>query len=168
VHKFVAQISKLEKFQAGSLGYNASLINQNRKSGRTNLNKHTEEWLKQADYDMGVAEFLFKGAKYSYTVFMCHLSIEKALKGLYIQILNEEPPKIHNLIYFVEKLKLNPPDDLLNFLVILNRMNIATRYPDELEKMLKEYDKDRTKKLLIKSKETLEWIKTQLQMPSDS
>lgn len=47
-------------------------------------------------------------------------------------------------------------------------MNIATRYPDELEKMLKEYDKDRTKKLLIKSKETLEWIRTQLQMLSDS
>jgi HEPN domain-containing protein len=122
------------------------------------LNKHTEEWIKQAEYDMGIAEFLFNGAKYSYTVF----------KGLYVQILNEEPPKIHNLVYFVEKLTLNPPDDLLNFLVVLNRMNIATRYPDELEKMLKEYNKDKTKKLLIKSKETLEWIKTQLQMPSDS
>lgn len=85
-----------------------------------------------------------------------------------MQILDEDPPKSHNLVYFVEKLILNPPDDLLDFLVILNRMNIATRYPDELEKMLKEYNKDKTKKLLIKGKETLEWIKAQLQMPSDS
>lgn len=28
-----------------------------------------------------------------YTVFMCHLSLEKALKGLYAEKLGKEPPK---------------------------------------------------------------------------
>jgi len=40
-----------------------------------------QEWLKQADYDMDTAEFMFAGGRYFYAVFMCHLSIEKASKG---------------------------------------------------------------------------------------
>ena len=50
-------------------------------------NKH-EEWLKQADYDMDTAELMFSGGRYFYAVFMCHLSIEKALevtKGMIAQ-----------------------------------------------------------------------------------
>ena len=53
-----------------------------------------DEWFKQADYDMETAEFMFKGERYFYTVFMCHLSIEKALKGLIIQKNKEAPPKL--------------------------------------------------------------------------
>ncbi|MEK7398928.1 MAG: HEPN domain-containing protein, partial [Candidatus Poribacteria bacterium] len=101
-------------------------------------------------------------ARYSYAIFMCHLSIEKALKGLYIHILNEYPPKIHNLVYLVEKLKLSLPIDLQDFIVIINRVNIVTRYPDDLEKVLKKYDKNKAEILLKKSKEILKWIKTQL------
>jgi len=41
------------------------------------------EWLKQAEYDLETAEYLFSGGRYLYSVFMCHLAIEKALKGLY-------------------------------------------------------------------------------------
>ena len=112
MHNFVAQLSKLAKFQAGSLGYNASLINRNRKTGRTNLNKHTEEWIKQADYDMGVAEFLFKGAKYSYTVFMCHLSMEKSLKRPYN--FNIKPFKYTNFCVIIYMLCYN-----LTFVIVL-------------------------------------------------
>ncbi|MDI7258385.1 MAG: HEPN domain-containing protein [Thermodesulfobacteriota bacterium] len=73
---------------------------------------YPQEWFKQADYDMETADFMFNGGRYFYAVFMCHLSIEKALKGLYAQKLNEVPPKIHNLLYLVEKMRLNLPDDL--------------------------------------------------------
>lgn len=40
-----------------------------------------EEWPRQADYDMDTADFMFSGGRYFYAVFMCHLSLEKALKG---------------------------------------------------------------------------------------
>jgi len=43
------------------------------------------EWFKQADYNMDAPEFVFSGDRYFYSIFMCHLSIEKALKGLYIR-----------------------------------------------------------------------------------
>ncbi|MDO9528114.1 MAG: HEPN domain-containing protein [Syntrophales bacterium] len=42
-----------------------------------------QEWLRQADYDMDTAEYMLSGGRYFYAVFMCHLSIEKALKGLF-------------------------------------------------------------------------------------
>ena len=45
--------------------------------------KPPKEWLAQADYDMDTAADLFRAGRYIYTVFMCHLSIEKTLKGLY-------------------------------------------------------------------------------------
>jgi HEPN domain-containing protein len=45
---------------------------------------------------MKTAEAMFKSKRYIYAVFMCHLSIEKVLKGLYAQMLPEVPPKTHN------------------------------------------------------------------------
>lgn len=62
--------------------------------------KPPEEWFLQADYDMDTAQYMFDGGRYFYTVFMCHLSIEKALKGLHSARLGEEPPKVHSLVYF--------------------------------------------------------------------
>ena len=65
--------------------------------------KH-EEWLKQADYDMDTADVMFSSGRYFYAVFMCHLSIEKSLKGLYSKKLHEVPSKTHNLIYLLNKI----------------------------------------------------------------
>ncbi len=67
------------------------------------MSKLPEEWLKQAEYDMDTAEYMFKGGRFLYTVFMCHSSIEKALKGLYSQKLKKVPPKTHNLLYLTDR-----------------------------------------------------------------
>jgi len=45
--------------------------------------KLPKEWFKQADYDLDTARAMFDSGRYIYTIFMCHLSIEKALKGVY-------------------------------------------------------------------------------------
>jgi len=83
--------------------------------------KPPEEWFIQADYDFEAAEGMFKIRKYLYAVFMCHLSIEKALKGLYAKELEEIPPKTHNLIFLVEKAHIGIPEDLYGFIFSLNR-----------------------------------------------
>ena len=64
--------------------------------------KGPEEWFKQAEYDIKTAEAMFAARRYVYVVFMCHLSIEKALKGLYQKRLGTIPPKVHNLLYLIE------------------------------------------------------------------
>lgn len=120
--------------------------------------RSSEELLRQADYDMDTAAYMFKGGRYMYTVFMCHLSIEKALKGLYAEKLRKEPPKTHNLLYLIERTKLELPKDLYDFVSTLNRVSVPTRYPDDLRRMLKDYDKKKTKEVLDESKRVLQWL----------
>ena len=123
--------------------------------------KEYEEWLKQADYDISTAEFMFGGGRYFYAVFMCHLSIEKALKGVYLERLKEVPPKVHNLIYLLNKAGIKPPETIGRFLVKLNEASVVTRYPDNIEKLQRDYTKDVVMDIVSKSKEVLRWIKTQ-------
>jgi HEPN domain-containing protein len=117
--------------------------------------KGPEEWFKQADYDIKTAEAMFAARKYVYVVFMAHLSIEKALKGLYQKKLGTIPPKVHNLLYLIEAVGLTLPDDLYQLVFGLNRASIPTRYPEDLSQIQKDYPKQKTEKLLIQSKEVL-------------
>ena len=126
------------------------------------MSKNPQEWLKQADYDMKTAEVMFDNKRYFYAVFMCHLSIEKALKGLYLERLKEIPPKTHNLVYLVEKIKLLLPENLYDSVFALNRVSVPTRYPDDIQRMLKDYNEELTKKVIEGGKEALQWLKKQL------
>lgn len=121
-----------------------------------------DEWLKQADYDMDTADYMFRGGRYFYAAFMCHLSIEKALKGIYRKKLNQEPPRIHNLIYLLNKIGIKPPEPTGRFIVKLNEASVATRYPEEIGKLQKDFTQEIVKDILSKGRETLEWIRTQL------
>ncbi len=115
--------------------------------------KPSKEGFKQAEYDFETAMAMFETERYIYTVFMCHLFIEKALKGLFAKKFKEDPPKVHDLIYLVKKIGLTLPPLHQDFLKALNDLSVPTRYPDEIEKLLKQYKKERTEKLLNQTKE---------------
>ncbi len=125
------------------------------------MNEKHEEWLKQADYDMDTADAMFSSGRYFYAVFMCHLSIEKSLKGLYSKKLHEVPPKTHNLIYLLNKIGKKPDQKLEKFITKLNTASVATRYPDDLAKIQSAYTEEITKEMIEKSKDALKWVKTQ-------
>lgn len=118
-----------------------------------------EEWIKQAAYDLGTAEAMFKTARYIYCVFMCHLSLEKALKAHYIKRLKIHPPKTHDLLYLCEKAKIDLPETELMFIDKLNALSVPIRYPDSLGRVLKQYDKDRTNEMFKLSKRVFLWLK---------
>jgi len=123
--------------------------------------KDRKEWLKQSDYDFDTAEYMFAGGRYFYAVFMCHIAIEKALKGLYNKITNEVPAKSHNLIYFLNKLEIDPPEKIGKFLVKINQASVVTRYPEDITKLKKTYTKSVVKSIISDTRKTLEWIKKQ-------
>lgn len=124
--------------------------------------KPPEEWFKQAEYDLETSEAMFLVGRYIYTVFMCHLSIEKALKGLYAKKFQKDPPKIHNLNYLAEKIELDISQDFQDFIDKLNNLSVPTRYPDELDRLLKDYKQDATKAVLGNSKGLLLCLKQKL------
>jgi HEPN domain-containing protein len=130
-------------------------------TGEPFMAKDPEEWFRQADYDLETAEDLFNGGRYFYAVFMSHLSIEKGLKGLYQARLREIPPRVHNLIYLLNKIGMKPPEIQAKFLIKLNEASVPTRYPETLEILKKDYTQSVVKDILLKSKEVLVWIKSQ-------
>ena len=120
-----------------------------------------EEWYFQSDYDLETAFDMFKSGRYVYCIFMCHLSLEKALKGLLVKSKGEFPSKSHSLIYFVEKLELNMKESYYEFLFTLNKISVPTRYPEDLRKLVTAYSKERTINILNQTKEIQLWIKEQ-------
>ena len=126
------------------------------------MEQRTKEWLIQSDYDMDTAEYMHNGGRHIYAVFMCHLSIEKSLKGLFYEKLRLIPPKSHNLIYLFNKIDIKPPVEHGRFIVKLNEASIPTRYPENLEKLQKLYNESVVKDILANGKEVVTWIKRQL------
>jgi len=126
-----------------------------------NSDEIIKEWLRQADYDFDTAKAMFKTGRYIYCIFMCHLSLEKALKGILIKHKNEIPPKSHNLIYLVEKIELKLNEEDYKFIFKLNDVSIPTRYPEDLKKIMKVYKKEITREFLTKTNKLLKWIKEQ-------
>ena len=77
-------------------------------SGGQAMETRVAEWMRQADYDLETAEYMLQGGRRFYAVFMCHLGMEKALKGLFEAKLGRLPPKTHNLVYLASQAGLGP------------------------------------------------------------
>ena len=120
-----------------------------------------DEWYFQSDYDLETAVDMFKSGRNVYCIFMCHLSLEKALKGLLIKRTDEFPSKTHSLMYFADKLGLDMSDSNYEFLFMLNKISVPTRYPEDLRKLFLTYSKERTESILNQTKEVQLWIKQQ-------
>lgn len=125
------------------------------------MEQRTKEWLIQSEYDMDTADYMHSGGRHIYAVFMCHLSIEKALKGLYYEKFKKIPPKSHNLIYLLNEIGIKPPDVPGKFIAKLNEASIPTRYPENLNKLQKIYNEAAVENILMNGKEFLSWIKQQ-------
>lgn len=105
------------------------------------MNKQIVNWLASAKYDLKTASRMFDTGRYIYTIFMCHLAIEKLLKAKSQLKTNKMPPKTHNLRYLLDLSKTQLPDDMLEFVSKLSDVSIVTRYPEDFRKLLRVYTK---------------------------
>ncbi len=121
-----------------------------------------EEWFSQAKYDYETAEAMYTGQRYVYTVFMCHLSLEKVLKGLIAERSKTVPPRIHNLLKLTKLSKAELDKKHREFISILNTAAINTRYPEMLQKAVEKYPRHVAAKYLAKTKEVLLCLQKQL------
>lgn len=74
----------------------------------------------------------------------------------------KNPPKIHSLVYFAQVLNLDLPETMKEFIENLDEVSVPIRYPEELRKILKEYNKSRTKTIFGKSEKLLAWLSVRL------
>ncbi len=123
----------------------------------------TREWLRQADYDIESAQHMLAAGRYLYTVFFCHLAVEKALKAVIAETTRHTPPRIHNLIALAQMANLHLPAAYTDFLGKINDAGVVTRYPQDLSQALSEYTEEIAWDYFIRGREVIEWIKQQIE-----
>jgi HEPN domain-containing protein len=100
--------------------------------------EHIDYWLKSAEKDWEIMEFLMKGGKFVHSLFFGHLYLEKLAKALWVKNNTENiPPKIHNLLKLLKSAKIEVTEEQQLFMLILNKYQIEGRYPDDIEKLYK-------------------------------
>jgi HEPN domain-containing protein len=87
-------------------------------------------WLTEAAEALEVADHLVEKGDYSYALFFGHLAIEKLLKALYTQRLQQHAPPIHNLLRLAKAAGVEPDKDQGEALIAITAFNIESRYPD--------------------------------------
>lgn len=94
------------------------------------VKKLIDYWLTTSEHDYQTMLFLFKSRRYPDSLFYGHIVLEKILKALVVQDIQDEAPKIHDLVELSKKACLDLSKDELAYLKIVNRFNMRTRYPD--------------------------------------
>lgn len=122
------------------------------------MEKEVQNWLDSARYDLETARDMFRSGRYIYTVFMCHLALEKVLKAKVEEITGEEPPKTHDLEYLMKLAGLSPGEVMEDFILELSNLSVVTRYPRDFHRMLKDFSRDRVELTLSKATEAFQWI----------
>ncbi len=64
--------------------------------------------------------------------------------------------RVHNLIYLPNKIGIKPPEPIGRFIVKLNEASVATRYPEEISKLQKDFTQRILKDILSNGREALD------------
>jgi HEPN domain-containing protein len=121
-----------------------------------------QSWLDAAGRDWDVAKNLFKLKHYAYSLFFCHLTVEKLLKALVVQNTSQHAPPIHELKKLAKLAKLKPTSIQKQHLETLTTFNIKARYDDIKQSFYKQATKDFAKKYLKITEEISAWLKGNL------
>lgn len=126
------------------------------------MNKVINNWIKSSEYDIRTADAMFKSKRFVYVIFMCHLSTEKALKAIAVKRTKKVPPKTHDLFYLVKLSALDIPSNYKLIIAHLNEASIPTRYPEDISKLVRQYNQQVAQRYLRQTKELLRWLKAQV------
>ena len=117
-----------------------------------NVEKLIEYWQATAERDYETMLGLFKIKRYPESLFYGHIVLEKVLKGLVVKETKKEAPKTHDLVKLAEIAKLKLSNKILEYLKIVGRFNMRTRYPDARMEFYKCCDLEYTKNNIEKIK----------------
>ena len=123
------------------------------------LKETIEFWQKSAANDWKTANGLFDLKRYDSCLFFCHLTLEKALKGLVVQNTKQLSPFIHDLTKLAEMAKLDLTENQIDDLKTITTFNISARYGDIKLNFYKKCTLNFTKKYLKITKTLYLWLK---------
>lgn len=116
-------------------------------------------WIEGSEDDFGTMLAMFDSKRYSWSLFIGHLMIEKLLKAYFVRVKSGYPPFTHNLHRLAEKADLELTDDQREQFVTITAFNINTRYDDYKMSFKKQCTLEFTSEWIDKMKELRLWIK---------
>jgi HEPN domain-containing protein len=124
-------------------------------------NKTVAYWIELSEYDLNVAGALSEKGHYLYMGFMCHQSVEKMLKAVYVAKYNTVPPYIHKLDKLIEQTGLKDAMSEVQYDLIdeLIPLNIQARYPAYKDAIYKLIDNVKAKDILARTGALILWLK---------
>lgn len=128
------------------------------------MQKAVELWLERAQYDWESANVMMSSKRYLYVAFMCQQAVEKILKGFIQHKTGNLPPYTHNLVALAEVTQLSFSEIQLDFLALLTRYYLNTRYPDYKQKLAAQLNEAKTKSILGQTEEIYEWLKKEFKI----
>ena len=126
------------------------------------MRDETRNWLESAEYDLETARYMLSSRRYLYTVFFCHLTLEKALKGMVSEVTGHSPPRSHDLVSLIKLARITMDKNYLDFFGKINYASVPTRYPIDIRKAIDEFSEETTKDYLQQTEEVFNWLKKQL------
>ncbi len=123
------------------------------------MREETKPWLEKAEENLDTAEYMFKGARYAPTCFMCQQTLEILFKAAVIELAEKRPPKIHDLDRLFKEAGLANFENYKDFLVKASRHYFQVRYPDMVRY---KYNRLVAQDTLVRTKELFLWIKEQI------
>ena len=95
-----------------------------------NKNRLIKYWVDSSDDDFETMIVMFDSKRYSWSLFVGHLMIEKLLKALFVKSNDKFPPFLHNLLRLAEECNLELNEENRLFFITVTAFNINSRYDD--------------------------------------
>ena len=119
----------------------------------------TQNWIDTAEYDLVPAQHMLATGRYIYVVACCHIALEKMLKAHVTEVTQTIPPKTHDLGYLIRISGLQVPANYLTFIGQIDNARIPTRYPTDLQRVMRSFPEPVVREYLRQTTEILEWLK---------
>lgn len=124
--------------------------------------KIIDHWIISSDDDYDTMIAMLDAKRYSWSLFIGHLVIEKLLKAYFVKINQEYPPFVHNLLRLAIDSKIEITDDLKNELTTISAFNLNARYDDYKRSFQKRCTPEFTFEWIDKIKKLRLWITEQI------
>jgi len=126
------------------------------------VDKVVKHWIETSDEDFETMISLFNSKSYSWSLFLGHISVEKLLKGFYVQKNKTHAPFTHNLYRLAEQSEIELSDQFSDWLDKITAFNLNARYDDYKKEFYSLCTRDFTETWIENIKIIRLWIKQML------
>ena len=116
-------------------------------------------WKEGGLHDYDTAKSLWKSKRYDACLFFCHLSLEKLLKGVVVEVTQESAPYTHDLVLLVQKANIVADKNLLTNIAIYTNFNMSARYPEDKLAFYKICTREFSEPYFKESQKLVLWLK---------